>query len=126
MKGKGRDEHGAGAGAAGERRGPWSGLQRRTKGLADAVPSRSHILPLRPAPQGTALRVVLCKAVIPVLLCVVCCARQELGRFNTLLNVIRTSLLNLGKAVRGLALMSAELDAVGRALFDGKVRPSRL
>ena len=46
---------------------------------------------------------------------------QELGRFNVLLSVIRTSLLHLGQAVKGLALMSAELDAVGRALFDGKV-----
>ncbi len=46
---------------------------------------------------------------------------QELGRFNGLLNVIRNSLLNLGKAVKGLALMSSDLDAVGKALFNGKV-----
>ncbi|GLI65190.1 hypothetical protein VaNZ11_008652 [Volvox africanus] len=46
---------------------------------------------------------------------------QELVRFNNLLTVVRTSLKNLGKAVKGLALMSGELDAVGRALFDGKV-----
>lgn len=46
---------------------------------------------------------------------------QELGRFNGLLTIIRSSLLNLGKAVKGLALMSRELDQVGRALFDGKV-----
>ncbi|KAG2490029.1 hypothetical protein HYH03_011494 [Edaphochlamys debaryana] len=46
---------------------------------------------------------------------------QELVRFNNLLTVVRSSLQNLGKAVKGLALMSAELDAVGRALFDGKV-----
>ncbi|KAG2424724.1 hypothetical protein HXX76_014300 [Chlamydomonas incerta] len=46
---------------------------------------------------------------------------QELGRFNALLTVIRSSLQNLGKAVRGLALMSGELDGVGRALYDGKV-----
>jgi dynein heavy chain len=46
---------------------------------------------------------------------------QELGRFNGLLTVIRSTLISLGKAVKGLALMSAELDAVGRALFDGKV-----
>lgn len=35
--------------------------------------------------------------------------------------MVRTSLKNLGKAVKGLALMSGELDAVGRSLFDGKV-----
>ena len=46
---------------------------------------------------------------------------QELGRFNTLLSVVRSSLQNLGKAVKGLALMSAELDGIGRALYDGKV-----
>ena len=34
---------------------------------------------------------------------------------------MRTSLTELGKAVRGLALMGAELEAVGTALFDGKV-----
>jgi dynein heavy chain len=46
---------------------------------------------------------------------------QELGRFNNLLTCIRSSLINLGKAVKGLALMSAQLEQVGRALFDGKV-----
>lgn len=46
---------------------------------------------------------------------------QELGRFNNLLTIIRNSLINLGKAVKGLALMSEELDRAGRALFDGKV-----
>lgn len=34
---------------------------------------------------------------------------------------IRGSLLDLNKAVKGLALMSADLDAVGTALFDGRV-----
>ncbi len=48
-------------------------------------------------------------------------ALQELGRFNVLLSTIRSSLVALGQAVKGLALMSDELDAVGRALFDGKV-----
>ena len=46
---------------------------------------------------------------------------QEVQRVNSLLTVVRSSLTDLGKAVRGLALMSADLDAVGRALFDGKV-----
>ena len=46
---------------------------------------------------------------------------QEVQRVNSLLTVVRNSLTDLGKAVRGLALMSADLDAVGRALFDGKV-----
>jgi dynein heavy chain len=34
---------------------------------------------------------------------------------------IRRSLKDLNKAVKGLALMSADLDSVGSALFDGKV-----
>lgn len=46
---------------------------------------------------------------------------QELGRFNVLLSLIRSSLVNLGKAVKGLALMSSDLDLVARSLFDGKV-----
>ena len=46
---------------------------------------------------------------------------QEVQRVNSLLTVVRSSLTDLGKAVRGLALMSADLDAVGKALFDGKV-----
>lgn len=47
---------------------------------------------------------------------------QELGRFNSLLSVMRSTLLALDQACKGLALMSAELDALGRSLFDGKVR----
>ena len=46
---------------------------------------------------------------------------QELGRFNVLLAVVRNTLTDLQKAVKGLILMSAELEAVGRAMYDGKV-----
>jgi len=46
---------------------------------------------------------------------------QELGRCNNLLTRVRSTLVNLGKAVKGLALMSADLDAMGQALFNGKV-----
>lgn len=56
--------------------------------------------------------------------CCNCCSTrcvQELVRFNNLLSVLTSTLLLLGKAVRGLALMSAELDAIGQALFNGKV-----
>mmetsp|Transcript_3151 Transcript_3151/g.13662 ORF Transcript_3151/g.13662 Transcript_3151/m.13662 type:complete len:4229 (-) Transcript_3151:2367-15053(-) len=51
---------------------------------------------------------------------------QELGRVNTLLSLIRNSLVNLGKAVKGQVLMSDELDRVGKALYDGKVPASWL
>jgi dynein heavy chain len=37
---------------------------------------------------------------------------QEMLRYNRLLSVIRESLVNLQKAVQGLQVMSADLDAV--------------
>ena len=46
---------------------------------------------------------------------------QELGRVNVLLTVVRSSLQNLQKAVKGMIVMSAELDTVGRALTIGLV-----
>ena len=47
---------------------------------------------------------------------------QELGRANVLLRIIRTSMQDLKKAVRGLILMSEAMDVVGQSLFNGKVR----
>ena len=46
---------------------------------------------------------------------------QELVRFNALLVLVHSSLNNLVKAVKGLVLMSADLDAIGQALLNGKV-----
>lgn len=46
---------------------------------------------------------------------------QELERVNVLLTVIRSSLLSLQKAVKGLAVMSPELDEVASAMFVGRV-----
>ncbi|CAG9332270.1 unnamed protein product [Blepharisma stoltei] len=46
---------------------------------------------------------------------------QELIRFNRLLNVVRTSTVQLKNAVEGLVTMSADLEKVGNALFDNKV-----
>lgn len=46
---------------------------------------------------------------------------QELARFNALLSVMHSSLVSLGQACKGLALMSPQLDKLGHALFDGKV-----
>lgn len=46
---------------------------------------------------------------------------QELCRFNALLSVMRSSLVSLGQACRGLALMSTQLDKLGQSLFNGKV-----
>merc|ERR1711998_250976 len=46
---------------------------------------------------------------------------QELQRFNKLLSKVRSSLQELQKAVKGLVVMSADLDAVMMAMFDNKL-----
>jgi dynein heavy chain len=46
---------------------------------------------------------------------------QELTRFNALLTVIRQSLTNVKKAIKGLVVMSASLDFVFNDAFDGKI-----
>ena len=47
--------------------------------------------------------------------------QQELIRFNSLIQVIRTSLKDIQLALKGLVVMSAELDAVGKSLSVGIV-----
>ncbi|OCT61613.1 dynein heavy chain 3, axonemal [Xenopus laevis] len=47
--------------------------------------------------------------------------RQELIRFNRLTAVLRSSLINLGKAIKGQVLMSAELENVFNSMLVGKV-----
>jgi len=48
---------------------------------------------------------------------------QEMIRYNNLTSVMRPSLINVRKALKGLVVMSAELDEVCTAFFDGKVPP---
>jgi len=46
---------------------------------------------------------------------------QEMERFNNLLRVIRVSLINLKKAIKGFVVMSAELELIARSLLIGRV-----
>ncbi|KAL3161683.1 hypothetical protein ABBQ38_008782 [Trebouxia sp. C0009 RCD-2024] len=46
---------------------------------------------------------------------------QELVRFNGLVEVIHASLKNLQKALKGQVVMSADLEQVGNAMYDGRV-----
>lgn len=46
---------------------------------------------------------------------------QELTRFNGLTNVIKTSLNDLKKAIKGEVLLSADLEAALNSLKDGTV-----
>ncbi len=47
--------------------------------------------------------------------------QQELIRFSRLTSVVRSSLSNLLKAIKGLVVMSADLEKLGQSLVTGKV-----
>ncbi|CAD5122382.1 DgyrCDS10813 [Dimorphilus gyrociliatus] len=47
--------------------------------------------------------------------------RQELIRFNRLTRVVRSTLINLQKAIKGLVVMSAELEEIFDSMLVGKV-----
>ncbi|XP_050998839.1 dynein axonemal heavy chain 3-like, partial [Acomys russatus] len=47
--------------------------------------------------------------------------RQELIRFNRLTKVVRRSLIDLGRAIKGQVLMSSELEEVFSSMLVGKV-----
>eukprot|EP01112_Ceratiomyxa_fruticulosa_P002953 TRINITY_DN13363_c0_g1_i1.p1 TRINITY_DN13363_c0_g1~~TRINITY_DN13363_c0_g1_i1.p1 ORF type:complete len:596 (+),score=111.46 TRINITY_DN13363_c0_g1_i1:288-2075(+) len=46
---------------------------------------------------------------------------QECWRFNKLLDVLRTTLVDLDQALRGLVVMSSDLEKMYNSLLDGKV-----
>jgi len=47
--------------------------------------------------------------------------RQELQRFNNLLSKVRDSLQELGKALKGLVVMSADLDSISNAMLINRL-----
>ena len=47
--------------------------------------------------------------------------QQELLRFNTLLDVVNSTLIELQKAIQGLVLLSADLEQMGTSMVEGSV-----
>ncbi|PIK32995.1 putative dynein heavy chain 2, axonemal-like [Apostichopus japonicus] len=48
---------------------------------------------------------------------------QEIQRYNTLLQVIRSSLVDLEKGIRGLVVMSSDLEEIFTCIYDARVPP---
>lgn len=49
---------------------------------------------------------------------------QEITRYNKLLNKVRSSLINVDKGIKGLVLISEELEKIMQSLYENKVPDS--
>lgn len=47
--------------------------------------------------------------------------QQELFRFNKLLNTVKSTLVNVDKAIDGFVVMSQDLELVFNSIFDNRV-----
>ena len=46
---------------------------------------------------------------------------QELVRYNRLIEIMKSSLFNLKKALKGLVVMSEELEKLSNSMYDNQV-----
>lgn len=49
--------------------------------------------------------------------------RLQIERFNALLRIIKSSLIDLEKGIKGLVVMSSDLEETFNCIFDAKVPP---
>jgi len=72
-------------------------------------------------PEICDLEAVLRKYPVMYEQCLNTVLHMELGKFNRLLKVIKDTLINLGKAVKGLVVFSPDLEACGEGCLTNKV-----
>ncbi|XP_071671247.1 dynein axonemal heavy chain 3 isoform X2 [Patagioenas fasciata] len=95
--------------AGGGGKSPQETVQDLAQDILSKLPSgfdMNHIMKIYPVLYEESMNTVL---------------RQELIRFNRLTEVVRSSLINLGKAIKGQVLMSSELEDVFNSMLMGKV-----
>ncbi|NXW95358.1 DYH3 protein, partial [Alopecoenas beccarii] len=95
--------------AGGGGKSPQETVQDLAQDILSKLPSgfdMNHIMKIYPVLYEESMNTVL---------------RQELIRFNRLTEVVRSSLINLGKAIKGQVLMSSELEDVFNSMLVGKV-----